>query len=127
MKNKVLFMAVAVLLMAGSWGAAVAQTIKVQVTNSSSTDRKDVPVVVDLKNVLGKKTAGVVSAMVTTPSLIGRAGGESVPSQLDDLDGDLIYDELAFVADIPAGSTQTFQVVLSTLNAQLLPLARLPS
>ena len=96
----------------------LAQTIKVQVTNSSSTDRKDVPVVVDLKNVLGKKTAGIVSAMVTTPSLIGRAGGESVPSQLDDLDGDLIYDELAFVADIPAGSTQTFQVVLSTLNAQ---------
>ncbi len=118
MKNKVLFLVVAVLLMAGSWGAAVAQTIKVQVTNSSSTDRKDVPVVVDLKNVLGKKTAGVVSAMVTTPSLIGRAGGESVPSQLDDLDGDLILDELAFVADIPAGSTQTFQVVLSTLNSQ---------
>ena len=77
MKNKVLFLVVAVLLMAGSCGAAVAQTIKVQVTNPSGTDRKDVPVVVDLKNVLGKKTAGVVSAMVTTPSLIGRAGGES--------------------------------------------------
>ncbi len=116
MKNKVLFLAVAVLLMAGSWSGAVAQTIKVQVTNSSSTDRKDVPVVVDLKNVLGKKTAGVVSAMVTTPSFIGRAGGES--SQLDDLDGDLIYDELAFVADIPAHSTATFQISFSSVSPQ---------
>ena len=90
----------------------------VKVTNPSGVDRKDVPVVVDLKNVLGKKTAGVVSAMVTTPSLIGRAGGESVPSQLDDLDGDLIFDELAFVADIPAHTTQTFQVVCSAVSPQ---------
>ena len=90
----------------------------VKVTNPSGVDHKDVPVVVDLKNVLGKKTAGVVSAMVTTPSLIGRAGGESVPSQLDDLDGDLIYDELAFVADIPAHSTATFQISFSSVFPQ---------
>ena len=119
MKNKVLFLVVAVLLMAGSWGAAVAQTIKVQVTNPSGTDRKDVPVVVDLKNVLGKNAAAVQSAEVTSlPSLTGGGGSvgpaESVPSQLDDLDGDLIYDELAFVADIPAHSTRSFRVECST-------------
>lgn len=111
MKNKVLFLAVAVLLMAGSWSGAVAQTIKVQVTNPSGTDRKDVPVVIDLHKVLKEKASQVISAEVTTPSFIGRAGGES--SQLDDLDGDLILDELAFVADIPAHSTRSFRVECS--------------
>ena len=118
MKNKVLFLVVAVLLTAGSCGAAVAQTIKVQVTNPSGTDRKDVPVVIDLHKVLKEKASQVISAEVTTPSLIGRAGGESVPSQLDDLDGDLIYDELAFVADIPAYSTATFQISFSSVSPQ---------
>lgn len=118
MKNKVLYLLAAVLLMAGSWNAVMAQTIKVQVTNSSGIDRKDVPVVVDLKKAFGKNAAGVLSAMVTTPSLIGRAGVESVPSQLDDLDGDLIFDELAFVADVPAQNTVTFQVAFSSISPQ---------
>ena len=60
-------------------------------------------------------------AKVTAPSLIGRAGGESmraIPSQLDDLDGDLIPDELAFVADIPARSTCSFHVSCSAVSPQ---------
>jgi hypothetical protein len=111
MKNKVFFLLVAVLLIAGSWSAALAQTIKVEVMNPSGADRKDVPVVIDLHKVLKEKASQVISAEVTTPSFIGRAGGES--SQLDDLDGDLIYDELAFVADIPAHSTRSFRVECS--------------
>ena len=118
MKNKVFFLLVAVLLIAGSWSAALAQTIKVEVMNPSGADRKDVPVVIDLHKVLKEKASQVISAEVTTPSLIGRAGGESVPSQLDDLDGDLIYDELAFVADIPAYSTATFQISFSSVSPQ---------
>lgn len=118
MKNKVFFLLVAVLLIAGSWSAALAQTIKVEVMNPSGADRKDVPVVIDLHKVLKEKASQVISAEVTTPSFIGRAGGESVPSQLDDLDGDLIYDELAFVADIPAHSTATFQVAFSSVSPQ---------
>lgn len=111
MKNKVFFLLVAVLLIAGSWSAALAQTIKVEVMNPSGADRKDVPVVIDLHKVLKEKASQVISAEVTTPSFIGRAGGES--SQLDDLDGDLILDELAFVADIPAHSTRSFRVEFS--------------
>jgi len=116
MKNKVFFLLVAVLLIAGSWSAALAQTIKVEVMNPSGADRKDVPVVIDLHKVLKEKASQVISAEVTTPSFIGRAGGES--SQLDDLDGDLIYDELAFVADIPAHSTATFQISFSSVSPQ---------
>lgn len=116
MKNKVFFLLVAVLLIAGSWSAALAQTIKVEVMNPSGADRKDVPVVIDLHKVLKEKASQVISAEVTTPSFIGRAGGES--SQLDDLDGDLIYDELAFVADIPAYSTATFQISFSSVSPQ---------
>ena len=41
-----------------------AQTLKVRVTNPSDTDRKDVPVVVDLHKTLGKKAAKVNSAVV---------------------------------------------------------------
>lgn len=118
MKNKVFFLLVAVLLIAGSWSAALAQTIKVEVMNPSGADRKDVPVVIDLHKVLKEKASQVISAEVTTPSFIGRAGGESVPSQLDDLDGDLILDELAFVADIPAHSTATFQISFSSVSPQ---------
>ncbi len=88
----------------------------VKVTNPSGVDRKDVPVVIDLHKVLKEKASQVISAEVTTPSFIGRAGGES--SQLDDLDGDLIYDELAFVADIPAHSTATFQISFSSVSPQ---------
>ena len=41
-----------------------------------------------------------------------------IASQLDDLDGDLIYDELAFVTDIPAHATRSFRVVCSAVPPQ---------
>jgi len=121
MKNKVFFLLEAVLLMAGSWSAAMAQTMKVEVTNPSDTDRKDVPVVVDLHQVLKKKVSQVLSAeVIPTPIAQGQGvrGESAIPSQLDDLDGDLIPDELAFVADIPAHSTRAFQVVCSASSPQ---------
>ena len=40
-------------------------------------------------------------------------GEKEIPSQLDDLNRDTEADELAFVADIPARSKQTFRVILS--------------
>ena len=119
MKNKIYCLLAALLIMAGGWSAALAQTVKVMVTNPSGTDRKDVPVVVDLHKALGKQVCKIQSAEVTTPSLTGRAGGGSIPSQLDDLDGDLIYDELAFVADIPAHSTVAFRIEFSAVNSPL--------
>ena len=140
--NRLLLIA---LLLSGAGNTIVAQTFTVKVTNPSSTDRRDVPVVIDLHKTLKKKAASVLSVEVTDsppalpkgreqlPSPIERnathntnrslpsgwAGGESPhPSQLDDLDGDLIPDELAFVADIPAHSTLSFQVVCSAVSPQ---------
>ena len=92
--------------------AATGQTFRVTVTNPSDTDRKDVPVVMDLHKTLKKKASNVLSAEVITPS------GSSIPSQLDDLDGDLIPDELAFVANIPARSTLSFRVQCSAILSQ---------
>ena len=115
--------------------------LTVKVTNPSDVARCDVPVVIDLKKHLGKKAANVLSAEVipltsstkvtSLPSLTGgvgggssslpsqtggAGGGSSLPSQLDDLDGDLIPDELAFVADIPARSTASFRVEFSAVR-----------
>lgn len=97
--------------------AAAAQTFKVEVSNPSNTDRKDVPVVVDLHKTLKKKAATVLSAEVTAPTLTGQGSG-LIPCQLDDLDGDLIPDELCFVCDVPARSAATFEVVCSAVSPQ---------
>lgn len=96
---------------------AAAQTLTVKVTNPSSTNRHDVPVVIDLQEALGKKAADVQSVAVyatSSPSVPSQAQTERLcPSQLDDLDGDLIPEELCFVTDIPARSTSTFRVACS--------------
>lgn len=44
-------------------------------------------------------------------------GSEEIPSQLDDLNGDLKADELAFVMDIPAQSKKTLAITLSSAQA----------
>lgn len=111
----------ALLLLGGAWATALAQTFTVKVTNPSYTNRKDVPVVVDLHKTLGKKTANVLSAEISVSSFSGNWGGECIPSQLDDLDGDLVPDELAFVADIPARSTASFSVVCSAYSPRQYP------
>ncbi|MCR5181088.1 MAG: DUF4861 domain-containing protein [Bacteroidaceae bacterium] len=101
-------------------GTASAQSFNVKVTNPSSTDRHDVPVVIDLHKALGKKAAAVVSAVVTAPSSQSgnRFGHVEVPSQLDDLDGDLLPDELCFVCDLPAKASLSLRVVCSDNVAQ---------
>lgn len=86
--------------------SATAQTLTLKVTNPSSIDRKDEPVAVKFREQKSIKSE-VIKAYVT-----GEKG--IVPSQLDDLNGDLRYDELFFVTDIPAHTTQTFTI---TLNA----------
>lgn len=101
------------------------EVFTVKVTNPSDADRRDVPVVVNLHKALGKQAGTIQSAVVTTiePSKVstpprpleGEAGSD-IPSQLDDLDGDLVYDELAFVADIPALTTLSFKVVCSSVS-----------
>ncbi|MBR5061226.1 MAG: DUF4861 domain-containing protein [Prevotella sp.] len=63
-------------------------TLEVQMKNPSSWERKDVPVVINLA-----EYGDVKSALV-------QIDGQEIPCQLDDLDQDGVFDELAFVANI---------------------------
>ena len=81
------------------------KTISVEVTNSWSKDKSDAPVVLKIKDL--QPGFRVRSAVVMN-------GSEEIPSQLDDLNGDLKADELAFVMDIPARSKKTLAVTLSS-------------
>jgi len=97
-----------------------AQSFNVKVTNPSPTDRRDVPVVIDLHKALGKRASAVLSATVSAPSSRSgdRFGHVEIPSQLDDLNGDLIPDELCFVCDLPAKATLSLHVSCSTTAPQ---------
>ena len=100
--------------------AAPAQKFTIKVTNPSTADRHDVPVVVDLHKILGKNVSSILSAEVIVSNNAGnksRGTDILVPCQLDDLNGDLIFDELAFVADIPAVSTCSFRVECSAISS----------
>lgn len=77
------------------------KTFDVNVINKSKTDRKAVPVVLDLK----KYGMDVKSALV-------QSDGTEIPSQLDDLNGDGIFDELCFITDISKKSELKFNVRL---------------
>jgi len=82
--------------------AAMAQkTFDVSLTNKSKIDRKAVPVVLKLK----QYGMDVKSALVTS-------NGTEIPSQLDDLNGDGIFDELCFITDMDKKSTAKFSVKL---------------
>ena len=81
------------------------KTISVEVTNSWSKDKSDAPVVLKIKDL--QPGFRVRSAVVMN-------GSEEIPSQLDDLNGDLKADELAFVMDIPARSKKSFSTLSST-------------
>ena len=78
---------------------AADKTLSVTVTNPSKTERKAVPVVIEVDD-------DVRSALVTLD-------GKEIPCQLDDLDDDGEFDELAFVTDMAKKEKQTFTVTLS--------------
>lgn len=79
--------------------AAFDKSVFVNVTNTHSAPRKAVPVVVPVD-------ANTKSACVMLDD-------KEIPCQLDDLNDDGIYDELAFVTDMDKKETQSFVVVLS--------------
>ena len=84
------------------------KTISVKVTNSWSKDKSNAPVVLKIKDL--QPDFLVRSAVVMN-------GSEEIPSQLDDLNGDLKADELAFVMDIPAQSKKPLAITLSSAQA----------
>lgn len=81
------------------------QTVQltVEVGNQWKTDKTDAPVVIRLNEV--NPGFRVRSAVVMN-------GNEEIASQLDDLDGDLKADELAFVINVPAQSKKVLTVTL---------------
>lgn len=83
------------------------QTVQltVEVGNQWKTDKTDAPVVIRLNEV--NPGFRVRSAVVMN-------GNEEIASQLDDLDGDLKSDELAFVINVPAQSKKVLTVTLSS-------------
>ena len=76
------------------------QTLTVSVTNPSSDNRNDQPVIISLK-----PYGEVCSALVT-------AGGQEIPCQLDDLDRDECFDELCFLADLKGKEKKVYTVTL---------------
>lgn len=95
-------MTMALLIAIGSAAVAQKKTFDVNVINQSKTERKAVPVVLQLN----KYGIDVKSALV-------KKDGVEIPSQLDDLNGDGRYDELCFMTDMEKKSKQTFSVELS--------------
>lgn len=79
-------------------------TFTVDLTNPWSKAKTDEPVVLRLADL--NPGFRVRSAVVTE-------GTEEIPSQLDDLDGDLKADELVFVIDLPARGRKSVTVTLS--------------
>ena len=85
--------------------AQITKTIQVQVSNTSTVDRVDKPVVLKIDELdLGfvPKSAVVMS------------GATEIPSQLDDLTGNRKADELAFVIDVIARGKRTLDITFST-------------
>lgn len=82
--------------------ASAQKTINVKLSNALKRERTDVPCVVNLKD----QGIDVRSALVTI-------NGKEIASQLDDLDKDGTYDELAFTADIAPKTSVTAIVELS--------------
>lgn len=84
--------------------AAEDRTLTVTVNNPLTVERKAVPVVIPLQKYFPNRH--FTSAQVM-------ADGREIASQLDDLNGDLQTDELAFVTDIAGGQSLSFHITLS--------------
>ena len=89
------------MLAACALNANAEQKLTVTVENPLKIERQDAPVVVKLS-----PTGELVrSALVTID-------GKEIPCQLDDLNGDKIFDELCFTTDLGKREKKTFQVTL---------------
>lgn len=85
--------------------AQTTKTVRISVTNSSSNNKVDYPIVLNLKDL----NLGFVPK-----SAVVMSGNTEIPSQLDDLTADRKADELAFVADISSRGKRNFDITFST-------------
>ncbi len=96
-----------IMLLSFATGLKAQTTFTVQVYNPESTERTDQPVIVNIR----PYGDDIVRAVVTL-------NGQEIPSQLDDLDGDCVNDELCFLANIGKKEKQTYQVTLYNIGIQ---------
>jgi hypothetical protein len=75
--------------------------IELTLTNNSSVDLTDKAISVE-RSQLGEIPEGKVFPLIVS------LNGDTIPAQLDDLDGDKTWDELFFVADLPANGKGHF-------------------
>ena len=98
----------AIVLISGTAGASAAdetKTIQIEITNPYSEAKTDEPISLCLEQ---------LEVGFTAKSAVVMNGDDEIPSQLDDYNQDLRADELAFVIDLPANSTTTVSVTLSS-------------
>lgn len=84
-------------------------TLTVELKNTWDKARQDAPAVIRLAD---------LQAGFPIRSAVVRDARQEIPSQLDDLDGDLLPDELTFVIDLPARGTRQLTVTLSAAKTQ---------
>lgn len=84
-------------------------TLTVELKNTWDKTRQDAPAVIRLAD---------LQAGFPIRSAVVRDARQEIPSQLDDLDGDLLPDELTFVIDLPARGTRQVTVTLSAAKTQ---------
>lgn len=84
------------------------KTFDISVSNPAKTERKATPIVIKLD----KYGIKVKSAIVTNSE------NKEIPSQLDDLNGDKVYDELCFMTDLNKKEIQKFSIRLMETGKQ---------
>lgn len=108
MKNKVIFFFLCVLCGSSTWAQQTCSFL-VEAKNEWTHEQKNAPIVIRLKD---------IPVDFKVRSAIVKEGTQEIPSQLDDLNGDLKADELAFVLDIPAQNSRKVSVVLSAKESE---------
>ena len=104
MKTRI-FLSMLMMMCCISLTAQITKTIQVQVSNTSTVDRVDKPVVLKIDEL----DLGFVAK-----SAVVMSGATEIPSQLDDLTGNRKADELAFVIDVIARGKRTLDITFST-------------
>ncbi|MEX2603137.1 MAG: DUF4861 domain-containing protein [Gracilimonas sp.] len=90
-----------------SWGCS-SKTSDFNFTNNSNIDRTDEPIVLSRDMIVDKMGGiGIIENQIPVPYY---ADGNAIPSQLDDIDMDGEWDELAFTLDIPANQTKEVSI-----------------
>ncbi|MBU0716377.1 MAG: DUF4861 domain-containing protein [Verrucomicrobia bacterium] len=82
-------------------------SVTLKLTNPLSFDRAAEPVVISLDN-LPELRAALTPAR---SAVVAHDGDKILPAQADDLDGDGIFDELVFFADLSARETRTITLI----------------